>query len=199
MISIVGVSYKRRNSHPISKKNSGGIYIMKKSLLIGGIASALVLSAVSYASTNNVTSTSAISSITSVSTTDLGGSPTWNPVKGTSGLIGTGNLFAIESPVGGDSANVLVSLYISNSKKLQYNYTTLNETIEVYKEGTTPGTFDVLVDQELMTLQKGYVTFNLDSGRKYQIKVLDGYYTNVDTNTADGDLAPKFVVTAEDL
>ncbi len=123
-----------------------------------------------------------------------GVAPSWTPVINSTENITKGSIFWIDP--GGYTGNIVVTLYLTNSKDLTSSYTYLNMAIMVHSstdgtswsEVTNPAFKSGGKYNYYLALTNGYTQFTLPGGKKYHIAIDGGVYYCISTT---GTLYPS--------
>lgn len=128
--------------------------------------------------------------------------PTWTAFRRAIGGVSTpGDLFYIDAT--NDTADIQVTLYLTNAQELSYCYRYLILKVGVYVEGnagqwekTSMGNGQPIPDT-FITLRDARVSFTLPGYAKYKITIDSGsfYCTNADVD--GGSLSPQFYLTVD--
>jgi len=128
--------------------------------------------------------------------------PSWQAYgKAIGGVNNAGDLFYVdaeESP-----ADVLVTLYITNTHELSrcYNYLILKVGVYV-EDNTDEWTVASLYDNQpvpdtFITMRSGQVSFTLPGDAKYKVTIDSGSFRCSTTRADGGSVSPKFYLTAD--
>jgi len=112
----------------------------------------------------------------------------------TIGSVPNGDLFYIDATR--DTADKMVTLYLTNAEELIGHYTFMNLKIGVYVDHNGEwelacGSDGLPIPETILSLRNGLVSFLLPSIARYKISINGGSYYCTHSNNADGGLAPQ--------
>ena len=166
-------------------------------------------------STNGTLATSSTAGTTNTSAIKTAGAvtnPSWSVVSNAAGTVSTaGDLAVIDADTtdAGGASSVLVTMYITNLKLLQHDYSSFAFPVNVYRNGAattscTAGSSGswTSVNTTYLTNTTGYVSFSLGTGTHclYDITFDTGgafYVVSTTNDGTTGSLGPSFFYTAQ--
>jgi len=127
--------------------------------------------------------------------------PSWSAFGKAIGGVTPGDLFYID--VMNNSADTLVTLYITNSEELIHYYRYMILKVGVYVQADTnqwekaiTGSGEQIPDIYI-TMQNGKVSFTLPGYAKHKVTLDSGCFYCFRTDADEGSMSPKFYLTAE--
>jgi hypothetical protein len=167
---------------------------------------ATAATAVSYATTSGTTTLAVTGSTSSASVTpatagtivngkNSGTNPAWSPVANSTGSITAGDLYIVDLSDFGSAEDKRLTLYLNNPDLLSEAYSYLNMNITVYEadNAAAPTAWPastITPNNAYLTLTNGYISFDLEGGKKYSISVDNGSFFCMTTTGVT--LAPSF-------
>lgn len=128
--------------------------------------------------------------------------PSWNVFgRAIGGVTTPGDLFYIDAT--GNTVDLQVTLYLTNTQQLIYCYRYLILEVGVYVEGETnqwqkASCWDgELIPDIYITLLNGRVQFTLPGDAKYKVTIDNGCFYSIGTNVEGGSVSPRFYLTAD--
>jgi len=111
------------------------------------------------------------------------------------GGVPAGDLFYIDAT--SDTADKIVTLYLSNVDELINHYTFMNLKIGVYVDSNGEwepafGSGGEFIPETILSMRNGQVSFLLPGFAKYKVSVNGGAYYCTNANDDDGSLSPQF-------
>ena len=117
------------------------------------------------------------------------------------GGVTPGDLFYIDST--GSTADIMVSLHLTNTQQLIHCYRYMTLEVGVYVqtdankwEKATLWDGDPIPDTYI-TMRNGQVSFKLRGYEKYKVAIDTGCFYCITTNTERGSISPQFYLTVE--
>ena len=171
---------------------------MKKKLIFLLLASLLLTPwPVAYAYGNNTAGQAPVQ----IEAAAPAAAPHWNAYGNAIGGVTPGDLFYIDT--GNSTADMPVTLYITNTDELvhYYRYLTLNVGVYVQTgtdqwEKATTGNGELLPDTYI-TMLNGKVSFTLPGYARYKITIDKGCFYCYGTVTGKSAVSPAFYLTAD--
>ena len=126
--------------------------------------------------------------------------PSWSVFgRAIGGVTTPGDLFYIDTT--NNSADILVTLYLTNSQELIhcYRYITLKVGVYIQTNATewekaADGNGELIPDTYI-ALHNGQVSFTLPGCAKYKVAIDSGCFYCVNANTDKGSVSPTFYLT----
>ena len=169
---------------------------MKKKLIFPLLAALLLIPwPVAYAHDNALAGQAPIQ----IEAADPAAVPQWKAYGNAIGGVTPGDLFYINS--GNNTADMPVTLHMTNTDELVHNYRYLTLNVGVYVqtgtdqwEKATAGNGELLPDTYI-TMLNGKVSFTLPGYAKYKITIDKGCFYCYGTDTGESAASPEFYLT----
>jgi len=137
-----------------------------------------------------------------IETAEPSTAPEWQAFgKTIGGVNNPGDLFYIDADE--YPADIMVTLYITNTNELSRCYKYLILKVGVYVEGNTDewavaSSYDGQpISDTFITLRNSQVSFTLPGDAKYRISIDSGSFNCITANTNGGSVSPQFYLTAD--
>ena len=124
--------------------------------------------------------------------------PSWGVFGRAIGGVNTpGDLFYIDAT--DNSADILVTLYLSNTEELihYYRYMILKVGVYVQTDANEWEKASPPIPDTYITLRNGQVSFTLPGYAKYKVTIASGCFYCVTINTDKGNVSPQFYLTVD--
>ena len=127
--------------------------------------------------------------------------PTWTAFGKAIGGVTPGDLFYIDAT--DNPADIVVTLYITNTQELSHSYRYLILKVGIHAESNTSewnkasmGNGES-IPETFITMRNGQVSFTLAGLAKYKVTIDSGSFYCTTTNTDGGSLSPQFYMEVD--
>ena len=126
--------------------------------------------------------------------------PTWTAVGRAIGSVNPGELFYVDAS--NNTADIVVTLYITNADELinHYRYLILNVGVYIESNGEwerASGSDGNLIPDTVLSMRNGQVSFLLPGYAKYMLSIDSGCFYCTNANADQGSLSPQFYLEVD--